>query len=78
MMDVADAAGFRLSRIYAQGWNTARTLEGAQHANPYPADPERGCWQVGFADAQRVDRADSTVQSVLAQRPAKTRAKSGG
>jgi hypothetical protein len=52
MMQTADAAAFRLSRIYAQGWNTARTAKGTERANPYPADPERGRWRAGFADAE--------------------------
>jgi len=47
-----NAAAFRLSRIYAQGWNAARGLEGAAQVNPYPAEPERGRWQAGFANAQ--------------------------
>jgi hypothetical protein len=54
MTHTADVAAFRLSRIYAQGWNTARTAKTAEHANPYPADPERGRWQAGFADARQV------------------------
>jgi ribosome modulation factor len=54
MTHTADVAAFRLSRIYAQGWNTAMTAKSAEHANPYPADPERGRWQAGFADARQV------------------------
>jgi hypothetical protein len=45
---------FRLSRIYAQGWNAARaagTADGAP-ANPYAAEPERSRWQAGFSQAQ--------------------------
>lgn len=53
MTHTADVAAFRLSRIYAQGWNTARTAKSAEHANPYPANPERGQWQAGFADAEK-------------------------
>jgi hypothetical protein len=50
-----DQTPFRLSRIYAQGWNAARQarLERAEAdgvAAPYAADPERASWQRGFAD----------------------------
>jgi len=41
---------FRLSRIYAQGWNAARTM--AVQDNPYPTEPERGRWNAGFASAR--------------------------
>jgi len=41
---------FRLSRVYAQGWNAARKSQKA--ANPYQAEPERSRWQAGFAGAQ--------------------------
>jgi hypothetical protein len=53
MTRIASAAAFRLSRVYAQGWNLARTLKGSEQANPYSAEPERGRWQAGFADAQK-------------------------
>lgn len=43
---------FRLSRIYAQGWNAARELAVDEPANPYPAEPERERWAAGFAQAQ--------------------------
>ncbi len=45
---------FQYSRIYAQGWNAARTGTTAAKTktrNPYPADPERARWQQGFAAA---------------------------
>ena len=50
-----DSTPFRLSRIYAQGWNAARQmrLERAEAEGvvvPYAADPERASWQRGFAD----------------------------
>jgi hypothetical protein len=51
----ASPTAFRLSRIYAQGWNAARLpwkAEGSDQTNPYPAEPERGRWQAGFADSQ--------------------------
>ena len=41
---------FRLSRVYAQGWNAARTLQ--KTVNPYEAEPERSRWQAGFTGAQ--------------------------
>jgi hypothetical protein len=46
---------FRLSRIYAQGWNAARTssLKPSEPVvNPYPAEPERSRWNEGFAGAR--------------------------
>jgi hypothetical protein len=44
---------FRQSRIYAEGWNAARTSSESRGAarNPYPADPERARWAEGFAGA---------------------------
>jgi hypothetical protein len=48
------ATAFRLSRIYAQGWNAARTAwtaDGAP-ANPYTTEPEGSRWQAGFSNAQ--------------------------
>ena len=53
------ATAFRQSRIYAEGWNAARTMPvGAATAkpaasNPYPSEPERSRWQEGFAAASR-------------------------
>ena len=50
---------FRLSRIYAQGWNAARvawTANGAT-ANPYTAEPERSRWQAGYSQALTGPRA---------------------
>lgn len=50
---------FRLSRVYAQGWNAARaalTADGAV-ANPYTAEPERSRWQAGFSQARTDPRA---------------------
>lgn len=55
------STAFRLSRIYAEGWNTAQklsaseteALDSAQTAalNPYPSEPERSRWNEGFAKA---------------------------
>ena len=55
----AKTTPFRLSRVYAQGWNAARaalTADGAV-ANPYTAEPERSRWQAGFSQAQTDPRA---------------------
>jgi hypothetical protein len=48
----ANQTAFRLSRIYAQGWNAARGPEADEPVNPYPAEPERERWAAGFAHAQ--------------------------
>lgn len=52
---------FRLSRIYAEGWNAAKALpeneredldnSDVQVRNPYPSDPERSRWSEGFTKA---------------------------
>lgn len=65
-MSAAGANAFQLSRIYRQGWNTARKLvaEGAVDAdaktaaalNPYQTTrtvEERERWAQGFTDALR-------------------------
>jgi hypothetical protein len=54
---------FRLSRIYAEGWNTANKLFAAGDAdidpgrvaalNPYAIDPEKARWHEGFTKALR-------------------------
>jgi hypothetical protein len=53
MTDEADKTAFRLSRIYAEGWNAARNAsrDGGQAPNPYRAEPERTRWNQGFAKA---------------------------
>jgi hypothetical protein len=54
MTNPQKATPFHLSRIYAQGWNAARSAwkaDGAP-ANPYDTDPERSRWQTGFHNAQ--------------------------
>ncbi len=44
---------FRLSRIYAQGWNAGRHAWTADApANPYATEPQRSRWQTGFFNAQ--------------------------
>ncbi len=47
---------FQRSRIYAQGWNAART-EGSKAAarNPYFTEPEHSRWQQGFAAASGIE-----------------------
>ena len=52
MKSYQNPASFRLSRIYAEGWNVARGPEAADKVNPYSAEPERSRWQAGFASAQ--------------------------
>jgi hypothetical protein len=49
---------FRYSRIYAQGWNAARTLvksgndaADAAALNPYRLEAERARWHEGFTKA---------------------------
>lgn len=56
-----EIATFRLSRVYAEGWNKARLLSANETAalsirdlvalNPYGAEPERSRWMEGFAKA---------------------------
>jgi hypothetical protein len=51
-MTMADMTeGFRLSRVYAQGWNAG--AKSAAAPNPYAADPERKRWSEGFGDARK-------------------------
>ena len=57
------AATFKLSRIFAEGWNAASKLSAeesdgldpraAAALNPYVAEPERSRWSEGFAKALR-------------------------
>jgi hypothetical protein len=54
-------SAFRLSRVYAQGWNRAHALSANDRAradlcwaevlNPYAAEPERSRWSEGFSKA---------------------------
>ena len=61
MTIAADAASFRLSRVYAQGWNAARQLTANTRAdavamaalNPYTSEPERSRWDEGFTNASK-------------------------
>lgn len=56
-----EMAAFRLSRVYAEGWNKAQLLSENEAAalsmedmaalNPYAAEPERSRWVEGFTKA---------------------------
>ena len=56
-----DLMAYRLSRVYAQGWNKAHELSskdraqvdlcGAEVLNPYAGEPERSRWSEGFSKA---------------------------
>ncbi len=57
---MSDAA-FRLSRVFAEGWNKARELPDSARdeldpsriaaLNPYAAEPEKSRWSDGFKKA---------------------------
>jgi len=54
--DMFDAGAFRLSRIYARGWNAGRdrsrqTKQSDVIANPYKTEPERARWDQDFTAA---------------------------
>ena len=54
MGNTADKIAFRLSRVYAEGWNAARDLnleKAGATPNPYPNEPERTRWNEGFTKA---------------------------
>jgi hypothetical protein len=58
---MTDSEAFRLSRIYAEGWNAARKLAPSirdaldpkkmAELNPYAAEDDRSRWTKGFAKA---------------------------
>lgn len=58
---MTSGTAFKLSRIYAEGWNAASRLSadesdgldlrGAAALNPYVVEPERSRWSEGFAKA---------------------------
>jgi hypothetical protein len=64
-MGTVISTSFRLSRVYAQGWNAARRslLSGEPDAkavmalNPYTAESERTRWNEGFAEAMQSTEA---------------------
>jgi hypothetical protein len=57
------STSFKLSRIYAEGWNAASGLSAAESdgmdprgvatLNPYTVEPERTRWSEGFVKALR-------------------------
>ncbi len=60
--DGTGPSAYRLSRIYAEGWNTARKLSQKEkqngltptaiaNLNPYGTDPERTRWAKGFNES---------------------------
>ena len=56
MTQELDREAFRLSRVYAAGWNAAlRGRTGAAAAagrrNPYTSEPEKSRWNEGFRGA---------------------------
>ena len=63
---MTDPAAFRLSRVYADGWNAANKL--AAHEvdelnpdkiaalNPYAIDADRSRWMAGFTKALATER----------------------
>lgn len=58
---VASLSAYRLSRVYAEGWNKARDLSANERAqvdlsgpdtlNPYAVEPQRARWMEGFTKA---------------------------
>lgn len=58
---MTDVEIFKLSRVYAQGWNAANTISANEYSeldpvktaalNPSPAEPERSRWSDGFRAA---------------------------
>ncbi len=71
---------FRLSRIYAEGWNAAGALsadESTEHGarecdarNPYKDDQERARWAAGFSGALGNSSTLAFRASGFAPRPA--------
>jgi hypothetical protein len=58
MTRLSPEALFRLSRVYAQGWNAARdaslrrgSAAGKAPTNPHKSEPARGRWNEGYAAA---------------------------
>ena len=58
---LTNLTAFRLSRVFAQGWNRAHELSAKDRAyvdlcgedvlNPYASEPERSRWSEGFSRA---------------------------
>ena len=69
------SAAFKLSRIYAEGWNAAMQLfadESAQLGsagiaalNPYSIEPERSRWSEGFTKAFGKEQSAGSPQAGL-------------
>lgn len=57
-MTAIPLAQYKLSRVFAQGWNAARRLPPSAHSdlkaigqlNPYKYEPERERWHDGFIE----------------------------
>ncbi len=47
----SDLQAFRLSRIYAEGWNAARICA-TPSSCPYGSEPEQSRWLEGYAGAR--------------------------
>ena len=49
----SDQTAYRLSRVYAEGWNVGRTAAGQDlmASNPYGTEPERARWEEGYLKA---------------------------
>ena len=54
LMTEADQIAFRLSRVYAEGWNAGRSAisRSRPFTNPYRSEPERLRWNEGYAAAK--------------------------
>ena len=52
-MTEADQRAFRLSRVYAEGWNAGQDAASRSRSitNPYRSEPERMRWSEGYAEA---------------------------
>ena len=60
---MTDTTVFKLSRIYAKGWNTASRMPANEYSeldpakvaelNPHASEPERSRWNDGFREAIR-------------------------
>lgn len=57
---IEDDHGFRMSRVYAEGWNTARRISGMggdpmeqdrERLNPYSDGPKHTRWDEGYCGA---------------------------
>ena len=65
-MTITNSETFRLSRIYAEGWNVANRLATREvealdlskllKLNPYTLEPDRTRWTSGFTEALTEER----------------------